>query len=168
MLNDDDPPYRGNPDRNRKMQEIYEWADRETAAEAAGGDLHEFSKFKVGFLQAQDEFPEIFGNTELAARAAQMDEELMAAGDRRPYLQRYRDICNAIHSGEEVTAHGGVVSDELRDMARSVQMGTEDEAAEALGRIMQARNSQGVQEEESDSDVIERMRRSRVPNVFGG
>jgi len=174
MLNDNDPPYRGNPDRNRKMQEIYQWADRETAAEAEGRDLHEFSKFKVGVVQIQDEFPEIFGNAELSERVAQMDERGVAEGDRRPYLERYRDYCNAILSGTEATYAGpGAVSDEWRDVARSVQMGDEDEAARALMRISQYSRANAVQSneegaEESTSETIERMRRSRVPNVFGG
>lgn len=171
MQNDDEATkYRGNPDRDAKMRDIYYWADQEVEAEAAGKDLHEFAQFKGGFMQAQDEFPEIFNNTELAGRAAQMDVELVQSGDRRPYLERYRDICNAIHSGEEVTAQGGsTVSDEELADARSLQMGTEEEAAGVLKKYRQQQRAfQQSEEEESTSDTIARMRNARLPNAFRG
>ena len=149
------------------MQQIYHWSDQEADAEAAGKDLHEFGSFKAGVIQIQDEYPEVFGNPSLSIRVAQMDEELVAAGDRRPYLTRYRACCEAVLSGNEVTAEGETINDDLRDMARSLQMGSEDEAAAALGKIMQSRDSQQLQSEETDSDVIEQMRRARHPQNAG-
>src|SRR5258708_7919773 len=149
----DDERYRGNPDRDRMMQEIYRWSDYETDAEAAGKDLSHIPSFKGAVVQIQDEYPEIFGNDELSRRVQDMDERQVAAGDRRPYLQRYRGICDAILSGDEATTEGATVSDELLDMARSVQMGTEEEAAAALGKIIQSRSVQQMPAEETDSDV---------------
>jgi hypothetical protein len=173
MPNDDEvKTYRGNPERDRKMQEIYSWSDAETDAEAAGKDLHEFGRFKTSVVQIRDEFPEIWSNADLSARAAEMDEQLVRAGDKRPYLDRYRDICTAIHSGGEVTAQGGTtVSEEWRDLARSVQMGNEDEAALALQRISRYTQANAPQQEDSEegtSETIERMRQSRLPNAFRG
>src|SRR6266853_3167482 len=160
-MQNDDTRYRGNPDRDRAMQEIYNWSDYETEAEAAGKDLTFIPRFKGAVNQIKDEFPEVFKDAELSKLVADEDERLVAAGDRRPYLQRYRDVCNWVLSGNEVPTQGNAtVSDELMDMARSVQMGTEEEAAAALGKIIQSRNAQQMPAEETDSDVIEKMRQS--------
>jgi hypothetical protein len=170
MQNDDSKTYKGNPDRDAMMQSIYHWSDQEVVAEAAGKDLHEFARFKGGYQQAADEFPEIFNNTDLAARAAQMDEELVQSGDRRPYLERYRDICNAIHSGEEVSAQGGsTISDEEFADVQALQMGSEVEAAQVLRKYRQQNHAyQQAEAEESTSDTIAAMRNARLPDAFKG
>ena len=113
---------------------------------------------RLNFQQAiewfRSEHKDIFADEDLTSIANSMDERMRAAGDRRPYKERYREI------GEKISSKFG--------LSKSFESKQDRKASTAV-RVPQAsaRARQTVEDEteESPSDVIAQIAKRRGQNL---
>lgn len=115
--------------REAQLAKLYHRNDWANDREAAGDDSGAISHYIKAVDNFEAEYSDILADPKLRQWILDEDERLVRAGDRRPYAVRHRAL------GEHVRRWRSGAMNIDREAVRAIQMGSEEEAAQALARI---------------------------------